>query len=54
MGREGIMDDVDDPLLRLVVSVGDKVDNLLVFNAKTGARAFPENGPGLAGCVSSD
>jgi hypothetical protein len=40
MGREGVMDDVDDPLLRLVVGVGDKVDNLLTFNAKTGARAF--------------
>ena len=36
MGREGVMDDVDDALLRPMVGVGDKVDDLLMFNAKTG------------------
>jgi hypothetical protein len=54
MGREGVVDDVDDPLLRPVVGVGDKVDDLLMFNAKTGARAFRQNGSSLAGRVSGD
>jgi hypothetical protein len=40
MGWEGVVDNVDDPLLRPVVGVGNKVDDLLMFNAKTGARAF--------------
>jgi hypothetical protein len=40
MGREGVMDDVNDPLLCLVVGVCDEVDDLLMFNAKTSARAF--------------
>jgi hypothetical protein len=40
MGREGVMDDVNDPLLRLVVRVCDEVDDLLMFNAKTNARTF--------------
>ena len=40
MGREGVVDDVDDALLRPVVGVGDEVDDLLMFNAKTGTRAF--------------
>jgi hypothetical protein len=54
MGWEGVVDDVDDPLLRLVVGVGDKVDDLLMFNAKTLARAFHQNGSGLPGRVSGD
>ena len=40
MGWEGVVNDVDDPLLCLVVGIGDKIDDLLMFNAKTGARAF--------------
>jgi hypothetical protein len=40
MSRETIADDVDDPLLCLVVGVGDKVNDLLMFNPKTGAFAF--------------
>ena len=40
VSREGVVDDLDDPLLRLVIGTGDKVDDLLMFNAKTSARAF--------------
>ena len=40
MGWEGVMDDVDDALLRPVVGIGNEVDELLMFNAKTGACAF--------------
>ena len=40
MGWESVVNDVDDSLLCLVVSIGDKIDDLLMFNAKTGARAF--------------
>ena len=51
---EGIMDDIDDPLLRPVIGVGDEVDDLFVFNAKAGARTFRQNGSSLPCCVSSD
>jgi hypothetical protein len=54
MGWESVVDDVDDPLLCLVVGVSDKIDDLLMFNAKTGARGFRQNGSGLAGRVSGD
>ena len=40
VGWEGVVDDVDNPLLRLVISAGDKVDDLLMFDAKASARAF--------------
>ena len=39
-GREGVVNDVDNSLLRLMVGIGDKVDDLFMFNAKTGARAL--------------
>jgi hypothetical protein len=39
MGREDVVDDVNDSLLRLVVGVSDKIDDLLIFNAKTSPRA---------------
>ena len=54
MGWKGVLNHVDDALLCPVVGVGDKVDDLLVFNAKTGARGFSENGSGLASCVSGN
>jgi hypothetical protein len=54
MGWEGVVDDVDNPLLCLMVGIGDKVDDLLMFNAKTIACAFRQNGSGLAGRVSGD
>ena len=54
MGREGGMDHVDDPLFCLMVGVRDKIDELLMFNAKTGARAFNENGAGLAGGINGN
>jgi hypothetical protein len=54
MGWEGVVDDVDNPLLCLMVGIGDKVDYLLMFNAKTVARAFRQNGSSLAGRVSGD
>jgi hypothetical protein len=41
-------------LLCLVVGVSDKIDDLLMFNAKTGARGFRQNGSGLVGRVSGD
>ena len=40
MSRKGGVDDIDNPLLRLVIGVGNKVDGLLMFNTKTRARAF--------------
>jgi hypothetical protein len=40
VGWEGVVNDVDDSLLCLVIGVGDKIDDLLMFNAKTAARAF--------------
>ena len=40
MGWEGVVDDLDDPLLRLAVGISDKIDDLLMFNPKTSARAF--------------
>jgi hypothetical protein len=40
MRWETVTDDVDDALLRPVVGVGHKVDDLLMFNAKTGTHAF--------------
>jgi hypothetical protein len=48
------VDDVDYPLLCLMVGIGDKVDYLLMFNAKTVARAFRQNGSSLAGRISGD
>jgi len=54
MSREGVMDDVDDTLLRLVVGVGDKVDDLLMFDTKSGTCAFNQNGSGLAGRINGD
>ena len=54
MTREGLVDDVDDALFRLVVRIGDQVDELFMFNAKTGARTFGQNGSGLTGCINSD
>ena len=54
MGRKGIEDDVDNALFGLVVGVSDKINDLLVFNAKTSARAFHENSSGLAGCINGD
>jgi hypothetical protein len=40
MGWECRADDIDDPLLCLVVGVRDKINNLLMFNPKAGAYAF--------------
>jgi hypothetical protein len=40
MGRKGVVNHVNDPLFRLVVGVSDEVDDLSMFNAKTGPRAF--------------
>jgi hypothetical protein len=40
MGWEGIVDDIDDALLCLVVGISDKVNDLLMFNAKPSPRAF--------------
>ena len=48
------MNDVDDPLFRLVVGVGDKINDLFMLNTKTGLRAFNQNASGLTGCISGD
>lgn len=54
MGWERVVDHVDDPLFRLMVGISDKVEELLVFNANTAARAFDENGAGLAGRINGN
>jgi hypothetical protein len=54
MRRESIVDDIDNALLRLAVCVGDKVDDLFVFNTKPGACESHEDGPCLLGCVNGD
>jgi hypothetical protein len=54
VSREGIMDDIDYPLLRPVIGVGDKVDDVFVFNAKAVARTFSQNGSSLASRVRGD
>ena len=51
MGWERIVNDVDDPLFRLAVGVSDKINDLLMFNAKAGARTFCQNHSGLASRV---
>ena len=48
------MDHVDDALFGLMVGIRDKVEELLVFNANTAARAFNENGAGLAGRINGN
>jgi hypothetical protein len=40
MGGEGVVDDVDDPLLCLMIGVGDQINEFFMLNVKTGARAF--------------
>jgi len=48
------VNNIDNSLLRPVIGVGDKIDGLFMFNAKTGAGAFFENGSSLAGRLSGD
>ena len=54
MGWEGIMDDINDALLRPVIGIGDEVDDVFVLNAKASARTFTQNGSSLARRVSGD
>ncbi len=54
MGREGAVDDVDNPLLRLAIRVGDKIDELFMLDMKPGARTFLKNSSALASRISSN
>ena len=54
MGWEHGVDHVDDLLFGLMVGIRDKVEELLVLNANTAARAFDENAAGLAGRINGN